>query len=376
MSAWPARGSLAADHALLAAATQTLDIGRVLYAEDLDRTRVLVGWQREQGGLDRVTLYAGPRGAGVDQLSSSSTWSGDATDLLVLRESDDNDSLLVALTTPGSKVSVSTGISVGSDGRVTRDAWRTLATKDGVLAEELRDSPPTFMRVVIAGRRDAATPARLTGQPAHPREDTASICLSCTGEEFRARAEEAIAAGDAYRFGLRPQDVRATTRYDGTVDPRMVQLLDPGFAPSTTRVVVVDSTLPGGGVLRSALVVNRAADGSAASTLESATGVPVDAATAADRPFVLERKQADGTVLNQVFAPGAASAQLVSSAQLSHPDSARVPVRNGSALLTTRPVDLADRAYDVVTYDAAGRQIGRWPATLPSDDSWAEGSTP
>jgi hypothetical protein len=305
-----------------------------------------------------------------------STWSGGRTDLVVLRESDDHDSRLGALTVPGRAVSVSTGIRIGTDGRVTRDPYRTVRTQDGVLTEVLRDSPPTFMRVVVAGGGGGDTPARLVGQPAHPKADTSSICLSCTGEEFRARAQEAVAAGDAMTFGLRLEDVRATTRYYGTVDPRLVEGVDPGLkGPVTAVVVVVDSTLPGGQVLRSALLVNRSKDGSAASTLEAATGVPVDAATAADRPFVLDHPQGDGTVLHQVFAPGAATVRLVSSAELAHPSSARVAVRDGSALLTTRSSDPTGRAYDVVTYDAAGREIGRWPATLPSDGSWADGGT-
>ena len=274
MSSWPVRGSLAEDKAFVGSVTQKSLTAHVIYAADLDRTRVVVGWDPEDGGSTKVSMFAGPRGAGVDELAGVSEWSGDTTDLVVLRESDDADSRVVALTTPGVRtLQFSLGVQIGTDGTVTRDTYRPVPLTDGVWSQDLQGSPPWLMRV----RDDAAgaTPATLTGRPTQDVTGEGSICLSCTGEEFRTKAEQAIREGDAHRMSLDPRDVRATTRFFGATDPRVIEQPDFGTkGPVRNQLIVVDTTLPAGQVLRSAVVVVTAKDGSQSMTLESATRCP------------------------------------------------------------------------------------------------------
>ncbi|KQU67450.1 hypothetical protein [Phycicoccus sp. Root101] len=377
MSSWPVRGSLAEDKAFISAVTEKSLTAHVVYAADLDRTRVVVGWDPEDGGSTRVSMFAGPLGAGADELAGVSVWSGDATDVVVLRESDDPDSRVVALTTPGNRtLELSTGVQIGIDGTVTRDAYRPITLTDGAWSNVVHDSPPSLMRIHPSGGAVADTPATLTGPPVTQREDLGSVCLNCTGEDFRAKAEDAMGAGVAVRLGLEPKDVRSTTRFFGAADPQVVEHADFGAkGPVTNEVIVVDSTLPGGQVLRSAMVVVRAKDSSESMASDSASGVPIDAATAADRPFVLHGAIDGNRVTHEVFAPTAASVRLVSSGSLAYPSSAVVPVRNGTALVTTPTTDPSIASYEVVTYDADGAQIGRWPLDLPSDDVWTAGTT-
>jgi hypothetical protein len=123
----------------------------ILYAADLDHTRVVVGWDPEDGGLGKVTMSAGPRGGAADRLGDVSSAAGGDTDLVVLRESDDNDSRVVALTTPGTRrLSLSTGVQISTDGAVARNPSRAVARTDGVYtsasAARGRTSAPRWNR--------------------------------------------------------------------------------------------------------------------------------------------------------------------------------------------------------------------------------------
>ena len=66
---------------------------------------------------------------------------------------------------------------------------------------------------------------------------------------------------------------------------------------------------------------------------------------------------------------------MASSGTLAYPSSAVVPVRGGSALVTTPHTDPTIASYEVATFDSAGREIGRWPIDLPREDVWTEGTT-
>ncbi|GAB3442424.1 hypothetical protein GCM10027517_19490 [Phycicoccus ginsengisoli] len=382
VSTWPVRGPLADDKAFIDSVGQQFADAHVVYAGDLPTSRVVVSYNPSTDGAEKLTMYSGPRGAAAADMAEVSSASGGLSDVVSIREHADNDSTLVVLASPATRqASISPSVHIGLDGTVTRDAFRSVPLSDGMYTELLENSPPMLTRVSVGadGRAAAATAQRvtLTGRPTEDVSGKGSICLSCTGEDFRVRAEQAIGEGDAYRLGLDPQSVHATTRFFGSADPRVVERADFGTkSPVQNHVIVVDTKLPAGQVLRSALVVVSAKDGSQSMTVESASGVPIDASTAADRPFVLKRGLDEHRVLNEVFAPTAAKAQLVSSASLAYPSSAVVPVRKGTALVVTSPTDPAIATYDVVTFDSSGRQIGRWPVDLPSEESWTAGTTP
>ena len=377
---WPTRGSLATDKAFLDTVGMRFGALNILYAADLPTSRVVVSYNSSADDAQKLTMYSGPRGAAAGDLAEVSSSAGGLDDVVSIREHADEDSTLVVLASPAvSRAGISRSVQIGLDGSVTRDAFRPVTLADGMYAEVLEDSPPALTRVSVEGDDQAAAKRRVTlmGRPTKDAAGEGSICMGCTGEDFRAKAELAIGEGDAYRLGIDPKDVRTTTRFFGAADPAVVERTELGAKGQvTSQVIVVDTTLPAGQVLRSAVVVVSEKDGSQAMTMESATGVPIDAATAAERPFVLDQQVDGDRVIHQVFAPTAAKVQLVSPGTLAYPPSAVVPVRNGSAIVTTPRTDPSIAPYEVVTFDAAGTQTGRWPIDLPSEDEWMGGATP
>lgn len=381
LSTWPTRGGLATSSAFLKAVADKFGTQHVLYAADLPTSRVVVSWDPEADTDGKLTMYSGPRGGSADTLALASAASGGLADAVTVREHADNDSTLVVLARPGvTEAAISPSVQIATDGSVTRDPFRTVRLTDGVYAGPLQGSPATLTRVRVGG----AAPERVTlmapsTQP--PQADQGSVCLNCTGDDFRAKAEAGMGAGVAINLGLRPQDVTTTTRYFGVVDRATARRLwagDTDVPGATTRLMVTDTTLPGGQVLRSALVVVTNKDGSSASTIELANGAPIDAATARVRPFVVHSSGPEtATMSYEVFAPGAATVRLVSPTSANiYPPTAMLAVRNGTALATTPSWSDMSTPYEVEAYDAAGGLLGRWPVDLPSEDTWTEGTKP
>ncbi|MEO5980737.1 MAG: hypothetical protein ABIQ13_00330 [Pedococcus sp.] len=382
LSSWPTRGSLATDTAFLTAVGNQFATSHVLYAADLPTTRVVVSWDAETGGDGKLTMFSGPRGGTAQDLAEVSSASGGLDDVVSLREHADNDATIVVLTRPGIQTaSISRSVQIGVDGSVTRDAYRPVRLTDGVYSELLQDSPPSLTRVRVGDSTTAGSRVTLMASSSRPADtDGPSICLDCTGEDFRARAEPAIGGGVAVSLGLSPDDVTTTTRYYGPVDRALagrVGMAD-SVAPGTaTRLMVTDTRLPQGQVLRSALLVATAKDGSAASTMELATGVPINAATANVHPFVLHSGGTGTTTMSyEVFALDAAKARLVSSSPSIYPSTTMLTPREGRVVATTPFWSPDTTPYEIEAYDGSGTPLGRWPVDLPSEDAWTEGVQP
>ncbi|GAA4714917.1 hypothetical protein GCM10025782_09180 [Pedococcus ginsenosidimutans] len=381
LSTWPLRGSLAKDTALVQAVADRFGTQHVLYAADLPTSRVVVGWDPEADTDGKLTMYSGPRGGSADTLALVSSDGGGLGDAVTIREHADTNSTLVVLARPGvTEAAVSASVQIGTDGSVTRDAFRPVDLTDGMYVGPLEGSPATLTRVRVgdaaAGRVSLMAPATEA-----PQVDQGSVCLNCKGEDFRVKAEAGMGAGVAINLGLRPQDVTTTTRYFGVIDPATAHRLwvgDTDVPGAVTRLMVTDSTLPGGQVLRSALVVVTAKDGSAASTIELATGVPIDAATAESHPFVVRSSGPETSTMSyEVFAPGAAKVRLVSpTSPTIYPPTEMLTLRNGTALATTPSWSDQSTPYEVEAYAADGSLLGRWPVDLPSEDVWTEGTRP
>jgi hypothetical protein len=110
--------------------------------------------------------------------------------------------------------------------------------------------------------------------------------------------------------------------------------------------------------------VSSSGDGTGTAT-ELAGAVPIDAATAARRPVVVGglRQPGGGAVL-EVFAPGAGSVALVSSAPSLWPDAGAV-LSGGRARIELDDPEFRQH-YSVEPFDASGRSLGTFPIELPN----------
>lgn len=371
MRTWPTRGGLAGDTAFVRAVTQGVAPGgNALYAQDLTRNRVVVLWAPSAdpataNGVLRVA--SGPRGAAADQLSLQHEEPVASPDAVVFREGADGGGRLVVLARPGERqAQLSDGVEISPDGTVSR-TWQPLRLTGG-LGTSQPVAPLTLNRVQVAGYDGPVTLTAGTVSIGGRLPGGTGICLNCTGAEFQSRAQQGVRESVALQLGLATDQLVTATRYSGPVDAAVAAasgVADATSAGTTHSLYVGDTTLPGGGVVRTAVLVS-SSGGGAGSASELAGTVPIDASTAARRPVVVGglRQPGRGAIL-EVFAPGAAAVQLVSSAPTLWPDSARVPVAAGRAR-----VDLDDaqfrQHYTVEVYDAAGRSLGTFPVDLPN----------
>ena len=209
----------------------------------------------------------------------------------------------------------------------------------------------------------SSRPGRRTAGP-----DEDGFCGNCTGQEFLDHAVKGTSYGVATTLGLRTDEVTTTTLVNAEVDPSVLAVTtlgDSAGAGATGRIYVGLTRLPGGQVVRTAqLGITDKSGGGMSSGLEEA--VPLDAATADRRPYVLWGTTPDSHITRyQVFAPDAARVQLVSDVPSLFLDSPNVPVVNGNAVLATTPVTQVVSPYRVSTFDASGALIGSWPLDLP-----------
>jgi hypothetical protein len=375
LSTWPTRGGLAQDTTFLDAVREQFGSARILYAADLDTTRVVVSWSPESGTDGTLTMYSGRRGGTAQDLVEVSSASGGLDDVVSLREHADNDSRLVVLAAPSVRsIGVSPTVRIDPDGTVTRADYRVEHLTDGVWSGQLSGAPAHMVRVRVVGKESG--PVTLLGRTSRP-DDGTSICLSCTGADYLAKAEAAMASGVATLLGVPSRDARPSTVYDGPVDPAVAKLVGAeNLAGSTLRLTVVDTAV-GGATVRSALLSIIAKDGTNASTIELSDGTPVDSRSAGQRPFVLRgTDQRQSTRSVQVFAPKAAGVQLVSSSPTIYPSTPRVPVVDGSARVTVPVWSTDSTPYEVATYDAQGRRLGTWPLDLAPSSSWLATEAP
>lgn len=363
---WPTRGSLADDADFLRSFREVVGNGGVVYAGDIEGDRVVVAWSRAEDGSETGTVYAGNRGTAAASLETISSAANLDDSAIVVRRDTTPDGWLLLLAPPGvTSAEVSPTVDVRLDGTVTR-TWRRVPLRDGTAVTDLRDAPISLNRVRV-GSYDGGV---VTTARRSPVEELGfGFCGNCKGQDFINHAEVGTTDGVAHTFGVDRDVVSTTTLVNAAVNPSILAVSGFGDLPknSTGRVWVGLSRLPGGQVVRTVNLGAEQKDGGGMSTgLEE--GVPLDSSTAEQRPVVLHGTTSDGNQTRyQVFAPRASSVQLVSSAPSLYPDSARVPVVNGSAVLTT-PVPAEVPTYRVLTFDADGAATGSWPLDLPNLD--------
>jgi hypothetical protein len=367
MSTWPTRGSLAEDRAFLDQVRARTLAPRVLYAGDLATARVVILWTPDETDGNpngQVSLQQGPPGASADQLAETAMGTPHTPDAVSALVGTAEASTAVLLAAPAShSASLATSVTIDRDGTVSR-SWQDVSLVDGAALVET-SSAPYASRVKLGG--SDGTPDLVSVQSVSTPD--ATICLSCTGDDFRVKAEAATSDSVAAILGLRPSDVRTTTVYYGRVDPQ-VAALSRGLPTPTTggattdTLFVADSRLPEGQVLRSAILLTLTGGGTGESA-ELATAVPIDADTAEQRPFVLVGQTDDQRTVLQVFAPHAAAVTLTSDAPTLYPD-ATSTVQESTARFTLDEVGVSEHRL-VVTRDGAGREVGRWPLALPAN---------
>ena len=358
LSTWPTRGSLAGDTDLVKAVADR-GAGRVIFVDDVGSHRVVL---LVRPGLRQLALLDGPAGAAVDDLGETSTvpGSGDPTPGAVTFTVD--DSQLVVVASPElSTVEVSGAPDIRADGSVRR-TWRALHLRAGLGSIDVTSS---LVRVRAGGYDGPATFA--VRRPPAREDSNASVCLDLCAD-FDSRATAATSATVARTLNVPSDDVATTVVYSGPVNASLAGAYGVTEASrGRLRLFVANSRLPGGQVLRSALLVHSNGDGTGES-IDLQTGVPVDAKTAHQRPLVLHvLDPATEELFLQVFAPSAARVMVTSDAPATSPDSARQPVIGGSAVIRVHHgANLEGR--QVVTYDRSGREIGRWPVELDHAD--------
>jgi hypothetical protein len=367
VSTWPTRGSLADDRAFLASFRAQVDVQSVLYAGDIGADRVVVTRELGEDQVPMVKVYADDRGARADALLSiASSGEVDGAAVIVRRDPTPTGWMLVLASSAVRSAEVSPTATIRADGTVTR-SWDTVALEGGMAVIDLHDAPLALTRVRVGGYDGGVLlPAR--SGTINPVAE--GFCGNCTGQDFLDHAVKGTSYDVATTVGLPAEAVTTTTLVNAVVDPAVLAtstLGDATQARSTGRLYVGLTRLPGGQVLRTAqLGVEEKGGGGMSTALE--TAVPLDAATAERRPFVLHGQTADGKVTRyQVFAPNAARVRLVGDLPGSEP-TAMKQVVGGSAIFSLDEAG-ASGHHGVETYDASGALTGTWPLDLPNRDA-------
>ena len=366
VSTWPTRGSLADDEAFLGSFRAVVDVQSVIYAGDIGADRVVVTRERETDRVTLIKVYAadrGARGASLESIASSGEPEGAA---VIVRRDPTPDGWMLVLAPPAVKnAEVSPTATIRTDGTVTR-SWDTVALEGGAGVVELRGAPLALTRVRVGGYDGGIL---LPARSATINPVAEGFCGNCTGQDYLDHAVNGTSFAVATTLGLRTQDVSTTTLVSATVDPSVLAVTPLGDGKqdgSIGRVYVGLTRLPGGQVVRTVQLGVEEKGGGFMSTAPE-TAVPLDAATAEQRPFVLYGPTADGkTTRYQVFAPGASSARLVGDTPAFAP-TAKEPLAHGSATFNLAEIGVSEH-WLVQTFDATGSVIGTWPLDLPNRD--------
>ena len=362
VSTWPIRGSLAGDQAFVSSFRESMGPASVIYAGDIGADRVVVTWDGAADFSEKVQVYAGDRGSRAADLTTIASSSQTAPATIIVRRDSTPDGWMLVLTRPGTRsAEVSTTATIHEDGTVTR-SWKTVPIEDGATVIELRDAPLALTRVRVGGYDGGV---QLLARSGTINPDAVGFCGNCTGQDFLDHAVRGTSYDVATTLGLRTEDVTTTTLVNAPVDPAVLSVtsLGEGTRSGTTgRVYVGLTRLPGGQVVRTVqLGVSEKGGGGMATAPE--TAVPIDAATAEQRPVVLYGWIGESAPTRyQVFAPNAASVRLVGD-DSAFPKTARKRVVGGSATFSLNETGVSEHRL-VETYDASGALTGTWPVDL------------
>jgi len=373
MSTWPVRGGLANDAGLVKAVGE-LGTGRVVFIDDVASKRVAIVVDAAQ---NQIAVIDGEAGAPAARLGvttrgeAAPTVEGNVLTLTV------DGSRTVILTSPDVRsAEVSDRPEIHVDGTVSRQ-WQTVRLANGMAQVTVGSN---VLRVRVSGSDQSAMFG--VGQAPGTEDLMPTVCGDCRGEAFQSAMVSFARDSISLQLGVPREEIQTDAVYAGPVDPAVAEaagLPEANRAGAETLLFVGHSTLPGGQVLQTGQLTVHGKDGTGQS-MGLGDGVPIDARTAFDRPFVLAGndgpagKSGNG-VRVQVFAHTGTSVQLVSTSPTIWPGSAVLPLRAATARVDLSGVTLPDftKHYEVVVRDATGGELGRYPVELPNTgDPFAE----
>ncbi|GAA4411086.1 hypothetical protein GCM10023168_31500 [Fodinibacter luteus] len=358
---WPARGRLAGDPRLAVLATSASTTARLLFADDVLGRRVVVAATAVAGpGGSRLLLWAGPEGVAPALLLQSHLvrdrlqFADDVVPLVLTAPRGGGPAGLLLLGRPTVLVAEHSARVRYTPGGDVERTWDEVALRDGVATVPLGDGVPPALRVRIDGYEGGPLAASVPGLG--PIDPAAPL-----GASLVAALTPFVAACT----GLAPAAVRSRvvhdvgTRGDVLAPERTGVGSDDGDPARGGRVVVAETLLPGGAVLRSVRVAGDGRGGLAALDVETARCIPAEQA---GDPFAVRLpwfRSNTGRFL--VVAPGlgAAHAQLVAVASNVYPTSRVSPLDEGTGVLEVVDARLAS-VYRLVLWDASGRRLGAW----------------
>ena len=374
MGTWPVRGSLSGSVATLAEATRRLSredltVDRLLYAGDVGPDRLVLalvdppgregrvlhdiaspGDPADHPQRDVVALF-GRAGAPVDNLAQDDPARvlADATVLTWSRQQRSAAPLLVLAGSATRSARLSDEPVYDNGGGLTR-TWRTVPLVNGVWAGRTGPKGPALARVQV-GSFDGGVEVRGGTEP-DPADD---------GYDY--------ASADYRLVSLVSDFARSHQVPAEDIDPHV--LYDGGTGEGTFLVVALH--LPDGTAFQTALVENRFPDGTSYTTYP-VQGRPVAAADADLHPVVYVEASADdaGSSPVRVVAPGAALVRIVGGVLPGSPPSVMAEIRVNSAGYGTRnlPGSLVwqTQGWQVLSLDAGGHELGRWPLVGEHDE--------
>ncbi|MFC7491146.1 MULTISPECIES: hypothetical protein [unclassified Knoellia] len=353
VTTWPLRGALAGDGALVDAVQDKFD-GRAVFVEDVDTRRVALVVRGDQ-----LIIAAGPRGAEGQALSQNTQVGAPniRQDSLV---SVAAGSALVIITTPDrTSAEVSGTPDIALDGAVTR-SWATLPLTGGIGRTAL--TPLTRFRLGSSVGPVFPLTKEAEKTTLNPCED------GCTGP--RATIEARTTADIARTLELDPSRISTTTLFNGEVPREIATAEAPASDTPRPTLLVMHSRLPGGQIVRTAVL--RSADAERSMNLSG----PIDARRADAVPLLLF---VNGTSIKEPALPTAPTKVRIFvaggtglRAVLGSTKSAVIPITGHFAnfSLPVSPTDFWAHRFEVLE---RGTSLGTFAVTAPMTDPFEVG---
>ena len=352
ISAWPVRGNLAGDKALISAVESRF--GRVLFADVHDGKAIVISVadpnQTDPVASAKFSAFVGDPGtpfpADGEDFGTWEVYDGvrPTPAAIAFAGAADARSNLLVLAAPGtSSVDISTMAIPAPDGTIQRQ-WQTLPMADGVSWSRTADTGGETVRFRVGTAYDG--PVTIEGKLT--REVT-PFCMGCaTGEDDVVTFRQRVASA----YGYELESLQGQITYNETVP--VVDFQD--GTGNATRITVVDVVEPGGRHFRG-YVARTEGKEQGTGSLSGGSAYPLSPKWNDKAPLVL----AGENNTQVVIAPGAATIRWEAGG--SH-GTEQVNAK-GYAVLPSPAAGLAD--LRVLTYNAAGTTLGEYTEAIDGE---------
>ncbi len=344
-SRWPARGPLRSDLGILALVARAGPGTRLLWAGDLDDTRVVVATTLlgERPSSTSVRVWTGPARAPAERLDEVRLGFDailGAEDVVAVGVPRTEDAALLVLTRPTvTSARFSPFVLPTTTGAVERDSL-PVRLRDGVGSLATRPWG-------IAGR---VAVSAYDGPPVTPEDWNAAAFTSATGAPLDGLLDQVASA-----TGLARRDLRGEVLCDSPVVGSVLDTSADSPTGGDGRVLLSSVRLPRGGVVRRLDVRDDGRSGRSGFLVLPAVAVASDQA---DAPAVYRLDDdPPGTGRFLVVVPeGGATCQLLATSPNAYPVSKVTPMKRRTAVVSVVNADDA-AAFRLVVRDAAGRLV-------------------